>query len=72
MNVGIARFNFTFDLPDQTIHSLKQLILNHLAGSGIDVAANTFSLYVEGAQPPDPGIPPLPGFNQIRGTIRRP
>lgn len=70
MAIGVVRFNFTTS-ADHTLDSVKQLILSRLRGSTIDIASNTISVQLDTGIPSELRPPPLPGFNEIRGSIRR-
>lgn len=70
-NVGVVRFNFTTELYGCSLYDLKKIVLDRLRGSGIDIAENTLSMQIEGSPGPELRPPPLPGFHEIRGSIRR-
>lgn len=70
MTVGIARFNFTYAFTaEDTPQTLLAQMRDRLALiPGLDVAANTFSIYI--GDPPQVENPPMPEFAKVKGTIR--
>lgn len=71
MYQGVCRFNFTISSSDLTVDEIKQSILRQLTlVPAIDIAPNTVSLQLDLPRR-DEAPPPLPGFHQIRGSIRR-